>query len=99
MATFTKQLTRITQNVMNPALAPRAVVAMSSPEPTIAADRIKPGPRCRSCPKNVVGAGKISLLLRVVLLDVDVGCKAGRRVKVLYCKRASRCKLLENSTG
>jgi hypothetical protein len=30
---------------MNPAFAPRTVVAMSSPEPTTAADRIRPGPR------------------------------------------------------
>jgi hypothetical protein len=40
-----KQLTIITQKATEPALAPRVVVAINSPEPTIDADRIKPGPR------------------------------------------------------
>ena len=35
----------ITQNAINPAFAPNMVVAINSPEPTIEADKIKPGPR------------------------------------------------------
>ena len=35
----------MTQSVTKPALAPRAVVAMSSPEPMMFADRMMPGPR------------------------------------------------------
>jgi hypothetical protein len=35
----------ITQNATNPAFAPNMVVAINSPEPTIEADKIKPGPR------------------------------------------------------
>ena len=45
MATLIRQLTKMTQKVMNPALAPKTVVAISSPEPTIDAERINPGPR------------------------------------------------------
>jgi hypothetical protein len=32
-------------NATNPAFAPSVVVAISSPDPTIDADRINPGPR------------------------------------------------------
>ena len=39
------QLTIMTQRVTNPALAPRAVVAMSSPEPMMLAVRMIPGPK------------------------------------------------------
>jgi hypothetical protein len=35
----------ITQNVINPASAPRVVVAINSPEPTMEAESIKLGPR------------------------------------------------------
>ena len=43
--TFTRQLTMMTQRATNPAFAPSVVVAMSSPDPTIEAERMKPGPR------------------------------------------------------
>ena len=52
MATFTKQLTRITQKVIKPPFAPRIVVAINSPDPTIEAERIKPGPKNLSLEKN-----------------------------------------------
>jgi hypothetical protein len=39
------QLSRINHNATNPALAPRVVVAISSPDPTMEADRMNPGPR------------------------------------------------------
>ncbi len=45
----------ITQKAMKPARAPNVVVAMSSPDPTIDADRIKPGPRNRRRPMSEVG--------------------------------------------
>ena len=35
----------ITQNAAKPAFAPSVVVAINSPEPTIDADKINPGPR------------------------------------------------------
>jgi hypothetical protein len=43
--TFMIQLTSITQKVIKPAFAPSTVVAINSPEPTIEADRINPGPK------------------------------------------------------
>lgn len=60
IATFTKQLTRITQNVINPPSAPSTVVAINSPEPTIEAERINPGPRNLSFSKSEVGGFFIS---------------------------------------
>jgi len=69
-ATFTKQLTMITQNVMKPAFAPSAVVAMSSPEPTMAAERIKPGPRYLSLPTKVVG-GESVLIIDLLFLKSE----------------------------
>ena len=54
-ATFTAQLTSITQKVMNPARAPRVVVAISSPDPTIPAERINPGPRFLILSMNETG--------------------------------------------
>ncbi len=45
--TLTAQLTRMIHSAENPAFAPNVVVAMSSPEPTIDAVRIKPGPSNR----------------------------------------------------
>ncbi len=58
-ATFTIQLTMMTQKVINPARAPRVVVAINSPLPTIDADKIKLGPRNRSCPRKAVGGSLI----------------------------------------
>jgi hypothetical protein len=49
----------ITQKAMNPAFAPNMVVAINSPEPTIEADKIKPGPRnFNLLLKEVGGHGK-----------------------------------------
>ena len=42
--TLIRQLRRISQRRLNPALAPRLVVLISSPVPTIDAARIRPGP-------------------------------------------------------
>jgi hypothetical protein len=44
-ATFTSVLTITSQSRTNPAWAPSAVVAISSPDPTIEALRIRPGPK------------------------------------------------------
>ena len=55
MVTLTRQLISIIQNITKPALAPREVVAMSSPDPTTAADKMKPGPRCLKIPKKFSG--------------------------------------------
>ena len=41
------QENRISQSRLKPALAPRLVVLISSPVPTIEAARINPGPICR----------------------------------------------------
>jgi hypothetical protein len=46
------------QSIVNPALAPSFGVTTSSPEPTIDAVMIKPGPSCRTIPPKVVGAGR-----------------------------------------
>jgi hypothetical protein len=45
----------MTQEATNPAFAPSVVVAMSSPEPTMEADRINPGPRNVSLCRNEPG--------------------------------------------
>ena len=45
MDTLIRQLTRITQNVTNPPVAPKLLVAISSPDPTMEAERINPGPK------------------------------------------------------
>jgi hypothetical protein len=61
--TFTKQLAMTSQRRVKPTRAPRLVVAMSSPVPTIAPARISPGPICRSArPKVTGGASAASSL-------------------------------------
>jgi hypothetical protein len=42
----------MTQKVIKPPFAPRIVVAINSPDPTIEAERIKPGPKNLSLEKN-----------------------------------------------
>ena len=51
-ATFTPQPSRISQSRVKPAVAPTAVVAISSPEPTMELARMIPGPRWTSLPAN-----------------------------------------------
>lgn len=55
----------ITQKAINPALAPSIVVAINSPEPTIEADKINPGPRNFNFCVKVVGG---SLMDRSVII-------------------------------
>jgi hypothetical protein len=55
IATFITQLTIITQNAMKPAFAPRSVVAINSPDPTMDAERMKPGPRKDNFDRNDSG--------------------------------------------
>ena len=50
-----KQLNRITHRATKPACAPKVVVAISSPEPTIDAQRIMPGPMRRRIARKVDG--------------------------------------------
>ncbi len=45
----------ISDKSMKPASAPTAVVAISSPEPTIDPAMINPGPSCHTIPRTVVG--------------------------------------------
>jgi hypothetical protein len=45
------------QSSVNPKLAPSLGVTINSPEPTIDAVMIRPGPSCRRIPPNEVGAG------------------------------------------
>ena len=54
--------TNINQSILNPTLAASAGVAINSPEPTIVAVIISPGPRCLSMPTNVLGAGLGSIV-------------------------------------
>ena len=54
-ATFTSVLKITIHKMTKPTCAPRAVVAMSSPEPTIEALRIRPGPRWRRLSPQPVG--------------------------------------------
>ena len=63
-ATLTRQLTRITHIATKPAFAPSWVVAISSPDPTIEADNIKPGPRCFTVFPSVLGGSMIFDLSR-----------------------------------
>ena len=60
IATFIRQLTRMTQKVINPPSAPRTVVAINSPDPTIEAERINPGPKNLSFSKKEAGGFFIS---------------------------------------
>ena len=48
-----------TQRQTTPALAPRSVVIINSPEPTMEAERMKPGPRKRSFPVKLPGGSRI----------------------------------------
>ena len=43
------------QNATKPAFAPNVVVAISSPDPTIEAERINPGPKNFNLPAKEVG--------------------------------------------
>ena len=60
MATLIKQLTKMTQKVIKPAFAPNTVVAINSPDPTIDADRINPGPKNFNLVKNELGGSLMS---------------------------------------
>ena len=53
--TLMTQLSRISQSRLYPALAPRLVVLISSPVPTIEAARIRPGPIWRIAVRKVRG--------------------------------------------
>ena len=53
--TLITQLSKISHNRLNPAFAPRLVVLISSPVPTIDAARIKPGPIWRMAVRKVRG--------------------------------------------
>ena len=55
--TFKTQPRMMNQSSVNPKLAPSLGVTISSPEPTIDAVMIRPGPSCRRIPPNEVGAG------------------------------------------
>jgi hypothetical protein len=58
--TLTKQLSRTSQSRTNPAWAPRWVVWINSPVPTIAPARIRPGPICRRICANRVGGNSMA---------------------------------------
>jgi hypothetical protein len=74
IATFTKQLTRITQKVINPPFAPRMVVAINSPEPTIDAESIKPGPKNFSLEKNDWGGSLVEIwaIINTIILNIAI---------------------------
>jgi len=54
-ATFTNVLKMTIHRIAKPAWAPSVVVAISSPDPTIEALRISPGPRYRTLCRQPVG--------------------------------------------
>ena len=56
---FKAQLKMMVHRVTKPAWAPRAVVAINSPEPTMEAVTMIPGPMYFSLPMNVVGGSFI----------------------------------------
>jgi hypothetical protein len=51
------------QKTTNPPRAPKMVVAINSPDPTIDAERIKPGPRNFNLDLNVTGGDLIVSLV------------------------------------
>ena len=51
---------KISQSRLKPALAPRLVVLISSPVPTIDAARINPGPICWNAAGSVCGGSLIA---------------------------------------
>jgi len=63
--TLMTQLKMMNHRRVNPALAPMRVVAINSPEPTIDAERIKPGPKWRRLAVNVSGGARMPLEHRV----------------------------------
>ncbi len=52
-----KQPTMMNHNMLNPTVAPSFGVTINSPEPTMIALMMRPGPTCRSMPGQSVGAG------------------------------------------
>ena len=48
-------------SMVKPTSEASAGVAISSPEPTMVAVMISPGPRCLMMPRRVVGAGLVSM--------------------------------------
>ena len=60
--TLITQERRISQSSENPALAPRPVVLISSPVPTIDAARMRPGPTWRIALASVLGGSRIASL-------------------------------------
>jgi hypothetical protein len=70
----------IIQNAMNPACAPNVVVAINSPEPTIEAERINPGPRNFNLPLNVTGG---SLIVLSVITYRSWGINYGDSIDIL----------------
>ena len=49
------------QSIVKPTSEASAGVAINSPEPTMVAVMISPGPRCLMIPRRVVGAGLVSM--------------------------------------
>ena len=68
--TLTRQLRMITHMATKPAFAPSVVVMMSSPDPTIEAERIIDGPRQESVPRNVGGGSRTATVGEFPLVDM-----------------------------
>jgi hypothetical protein len=79
-ATFTRQLTMMIQKAIKPAFAPKVVVAINSPDPTMEAERINPGPRNFNFLKKETGG---SLMVLSVITYVSAGIAGVDPVKFL----------------
>ena len=98
-STCTKTLmmhdSRISQSRLKPASAPRLVVLISSPVPTIEAARISPGPICPMRPAqrvrrlaDRVGGQGVEVLMIVMVVEVALAVLAA--VRVAHRKPAAR---------
>src|SRR5688572_458010 len=85
-ATFIRQLTMITQKAIKPAFAPNMVVAINSPEPTIEADKIKPGPRNFNLLLKETGGSLIVLSVIMYLSVVMVKQNESLAFRCFYVK-------------
>src|SRR6185295_16998236 len=70
-ATLARQLIMIIHKAANPALAPSTVVAINSPEPTIEAERINPGPRNLNLSISRTG-GSLMVAAEMMYGSVDI---------------------------
>ena len=86
-ATFARQLITMIHKAAKPALAPSTVVAINSPDPTIEAERINPGPRNESL---TIPFTWINALMTAIefftgdILATEINCAFPRSFRIMF---------------